>query len=137
MIGKHRLEISALLRYSSSNLWGREKSRSQWNKSKKAVNIMKSPSKETELNTKDLLSRLHKISGQCQGIERMIQDGKPTEYILLQINAAKTALHRVGQVVLQRSINAQLLESSRSKVAAHESAEKLETIIDYFSLLSK
>lgn len=67
----------------------------------------------------------------------MIQDGKPTEYILLQINAAKTALHRVGQVVLQRSINAQLLESSRSKVAAHESAEKLETIIDYFSLLSK
>lgn len=41
-----------------------------------------------------------KIIGQVQAIDRMVD-----EDILEQINAAKSALHRVGQVVLEGPIN--------------------------------
>ena len=42
---------------------------------------------------------LKKIIGQVQAIDRMIDEDIPCEDVLLQINAAKSALHKVGQVV--------------------------------------
>ena len=44
---------------------------------------------------------LRKIVGQVQAIDRMIDEDVPCEDILSQINAAKSALHRAGQVVLE------------------------------------
>ena len=49
--------------------------------------------------------RLKKIIGQVQAIDRMADEDVPCEDILAQINAAKSALHRVGQVVLEGHIN--------------------------------
>ena len=49
--------------------------------------------------------RLKKIRGQVQAIARMIDEDVPCEDVLAQINAAKSALHRVGQVVLEGHIN--------------------------------
>ena len=48
--------------------------------------------------------RLKKIIGQVQAIDRMVDQDVPCEDILAQINAAKSALHRVGQVVLEGHI---------------------------------
>ena len=48
--------------------------------------------------------RLNKIIGQVQAIDRMVDQDIPCEDILSQINAAKSALHRVGQVVLEGHI---------------------------------
>lgn len=45
--------------------------------------------------------RLKKIIGQVQAVDRMIEDDVPCEDILSQLNAAKSALHRAGQVVLE------------------------------------
>lgn len=45
-----------------------------------------------------------KIIGQVQAIDRMIDEDIPCEDILSQINAAKTALHKAGQVILERHI---------------------------------
>ena len=45
--------------------------------------------------------RLRKIIGQVQAIDRMIDEDVPCEDVLSQINAAKSALHRAGQVVLE------------------------------------
>lgn len=42
-----------------------------------------------------------KIEGQLRGISEMINKDVPCEDILIQINAAKSALHKVGQVVLE------------------------------------
>ncbi len=39
-----------------------------------------------------------------QAIERMVDEDVPCEDILAQINAAKSALHKVGQVVLEGHI---------------------------------
>ena len=39
-----------------------------------------------------------------QAIERMVDEDVPCEDILAQINAVKSALHKVGQVVLEGHI---------------------------------
>ncbi len=45
--------------------------------------------------------RLKKVIGQIQAVDRMIEEDVPCEDILSQLNAAKSALHRAGQVVLE------------------------------------
>ncbi len=53
------------------------------------------------MNTENLHNRLRKIIGQVQAIDRMIDGEVPCEDVLSQINAAKSALHKAGQVVLE------------------------------------
>jgi CsoR family transcriptional regulator, copper-sensing transcriptional repressor len=45
--------------------------------------------------------RIKKIKGQLGAISEMVEKDIPCEEILIQINAAKGALHKVGQVVLE------------------------------------
>ena len=52
------------------------------------------------MDADNLHRRLKKIVGQVQAIDRMVD-----EDILSQINAAKSALHKVGQVVLEGHIH--------------------------------
>ena len=46
-------------------------------------------------------TRLKKIEGQLRGISEMVEKDVPCEDILIQINAAKSALHKVGKMVLE------------------------------------
>ena len=57
------------------------------------------------MDATNLHRRISKIIGQVQDIDRMIEEDVPCEDILSQINAAKSALHKVGQVVLEGHIN--------------------------------
>ncbi len=56
------------------------------------------------MDTDNLHSRLKKIIGQVQAIDRLIDEDVPCEDVLSQINAAKSALHKAGQVVLEGHI---------------------------------
>ncbi|MDO5783228.1 MAG: metal-sensing transcriptional repressor [Eubacteriales bacterium] len=56
------------------------------------------------MDADNLHRRLKKIVGQVQAIDRMVDEDIPCEDILSQINAAKSALHKVGQVVLEGHI---------------------------------
>ena len=49
--------------------------------------------------------RLKIIIGQIQAIDRMVDEDVPCEDILMQINAAKRALHKVGQIILEGHLN--------------------------------
>ena len=53
------------------------------------------------MDADNLHRRLKKIIGQINAIDRMVDEDIPCEDILMQINAAKSALHKVGQVVLE------------------------------------
>ena len=53
------------------------------------------------MDSDNLHRRLKKIAGQVNAIDRMIDEDIPCEDILLQINAVKSALHKVGQIVLE------------------------------------
>ena len=50
---------------------------------------------------KSLLNRMKRIEGQVKGIERMIDDGEFCGDILIQISAVRSALNKVGGVVLE------------------------------------
>lgn len=53
------------------------------------------------MDSANLHHRLAKIVGQIQAIDRMIDEDVPCEDILSLINAAKSALHKTGQVILE------------------------------------
>ncbi len=53
------------------------------------------------MDAENLHNRLSRIIGQIQAIDRMIDQDVPCEDVLSQINAAKSALHKAGQVVLE------------------------------------
>ena len=56
------------------------------------------------MDADNLHRRLKKIIGQVQAIDRMVDEDVPCEDILSQINAAKSALHKCGQIVLEGHI---------------------------------
>ena len=57
------------------------------------------------MDADNLHRRLKKIIGQVQAIDKMVDQDVPCEDVLVQINAAKSALHKVGQVVLEGHLN--------------------------------
>lgn len=57
------------------------------------------------MDSDNLHRRLAKIMGQIKAIDRMIDEDVPCEDILSQISAAKAALNKAGQVVLEGHIN--------------------------------
>ena len=56
------------------------------------------------MDSENLHRGLEKIIVQVQAIDRMIDEDVPCEDMLAQINAAKSALHKAGQVVLEGHI---------------------------------
>jgi DNA-binding FrmR family transcriptional regulator len=76
------------------------------------------------MDADNLHRRLSKIAGQIKAIEKMIGEDVPCEDILIQINAAKSALHKVGQVVLEGHLNHCVRDG-----LAHGDADK--TIADF------
>ncbi|MDR1894971.1 MAG: metal-sensing transcriptional repressor [Spirochaetales bacterium] len=49
----------------------------------------------------NLHRRLSKIMGQLKAVDKMIDQDVPCEEIIIQINAVKKAVHKVGQIVLE------------------------------------
>ena len=76
----------------------------------------------------NLHNRLKRVDGQIKAIDRMIEQDVPCEDIIIQINAAKTALHKIGQVVLEGHLNHCVKEGIE-----HGDAEK--TIADFAKAL--
>lgn len=82
----------------------------------------------------NLHNRLKRVDGQIKAIDRMIEQDIPCEDIIIQINAAKTALHKIGQVVLEGHLNHCVKDGIE-----HGDAEKTITdfakALEYFSRL--
>ena len=60
--------------------------------------------KKQQTTEQNLKSRLHKIVGQLQGIDKMLDKGASSEEILVQLNAARSALLSCGKIVLEGQI---------------------------------
>jgi len=57
------------------------------------------------MDSDNLHRRIKKIMGQLNAIDNMLDEDIPCEDILMQVNAAKSALHKVGQVILEGHIS--------------------------------
>ncbi len=58
----------------------------------------------SEENIKLLKDRLSRIEGQVKGIQRMIEEGRDCNEILIQISAVKSALDATAQKLLELHI---------------------------------
>lgn len=88
--------------------------------------------KKQQTTEQNLKSRLHKIVGQLQGIDKMLDKGTSSEEILVQLNAARSALLSCGKIVLEGQIKDSLangLEPEDAKAIV----ERLTTSVERFS----
>jgi CsoR family transcriptional regulator, copper-sensing transcriptional repressor len=53
---------------------------------------------------KSIFNRLRRLEGQIRGLQRMVEEQKDCEQILMQLLAAKSALNQVGVQVVTHSM---------------------------------
>ena len=96
------------------------------------------------MDSDNLHRRLKKIIGQVQAIDRMVDEDVPCEDILAQINAAKSALHGCGKVVLEGHIKHCVRDSIEhgdadplTRPFSVELHERREAVLCCFSLFAR
>ena len=57
-----------------------------------------------------MINRLRRIEGQIRGLQRMIEDDRDCEEVLIQINAVTSAIQKVKEVILKEYVSRCLLE---------------------------
>ena len=88
------------------------------------------------METEKLHRRIKKIIGQLNAIDRMIDDETiPCEHVLMQVNAAKSALHSVGKVILEGHLKHCVIDGIQHG-DAEKTVEEFAKAIDHFSRLS-
>jgi DNA-binding FrmR family transcriptional regulator len=89
------------------------------------------PGDETTIARVDaarVVNRLARVEGQVRGLQRMIDEGKDCEAVLTQLAAVKSALDRVGVLLISQRMR-ECLESS---VGAEVPPAALEEAFDVF-----
>ena len=84
------------------------------------------------MDSENLHRRLKKIIGQINAIDRMIDEDIPCEQILMQVNASKSALHKVGHIIVEGHLEhcvKQAIESGDSD----EAISDISSIMEYYS----
>ena len=82
----------------------------------------------------NLHKRLKRVDGQIKAIDRMIEQDVPCEDIIIQINAAKTALHKIVQVVLEGHLN-HCVKDGNEPGDAEKTIADFAKAVEYFSRL--
>lgn len=82
----------------------------------------------------NLHNRLKRVDGQIKAIDRMIEQDVPCEDIIIQINAAKTALHKIAQVVLEGHLN-HCVKDGIEHGDAEKTIADFAKALEYFSRL--
>ena len=82
----------------------------------------------------NLHNRLKRVDGQIKAIDRMIEQDVPCEDIIIQINAAKSALHKIGQVVLEGHLN-HCVKDGIEHGDAEKTIADFAKALEYFSRL--
>ena len=57
------------------------------------------------MDSDNLHLRIKKILGQINAIDKMIDEDVPCDEIIVQINAAKSAMQKVGQIITEGHMN--------------------------------
>lgn len=84
-----------------------------------------------ESNKKDLLARLNKISGQINGIRKMIENDRYCGDILIQISAADNALKSLGTIILKEHLNSCVVNEIKN-----DNLEIIDEVIDLVNKLN-
>ena len=80
------------------------------------------------MDSENLHRRLKKIIGQLNAIDRMIDEDVP------QVNASKSALHKVGHIIAEGHLNHCIKEAIEAG-DTDEALSDVSTILEYYSRL--
>ena len=86
------------------------------------------------MDSDNIHRRLKKIIGQLNAIDKMIDEDIPCENVLMQINASKSALHKVGHIIVEGHINHCIKDAIESGNTDDALAD-FETVLEYYSRL--
>lgn len=79
---------------------------------------------------KQILTRLKTVRGHISGVERMIEDEKTCEEILLQLIAIRSAVHKTSVLVAQRYARSCLSEAIDQEEERKDALNKaIETLM--------
>lgn len=84
------------------------------------------------MDSENLHRRLKKISGQVNAIDRMIDEDIPCEQILMQVNAVKSALHKVGHIIVEGHLE-HCVKDAIEQGDADDALGDISTILEYYS----
>ena len=84
------------------------------------------------MDAENLHRRLKKIIGQIQAIDRMIEEDIPCEQILMQVNASKSALHKVGHIIVEGHLE-NCVKHAIENCDSDEALGEISSILEYYS----
>jgi len=81
---------------------------------------------------KNVLNRLKTIKGHIAGIEKMVEEGKCCDDILLQIAAIKSSVHKVGLMIMEENMMECLTKDQEGNPVDRNQLESLmKSLIQY------
>jgi len=87
---------------------------------------------KNNMDSHAVINRLKRIEGQVRGLIKMVEGDKSCEEILIQIGSTKSALHKTGQVILERHLSTCVVEGIQGG-RAEETVKNLTSAIEQFS----
>lgn len=88
--------------------------------------------KQQHPNHLENLVRLNRISGQIEGIKKMIEEGRYCPEIIAQIRAVRSALKRVEANVLQKHLQHCVAQSFDNKTERDKKIAELQELFNRF-----
>lgn len=85
--------------------------------------------KDQEALKKDVMARMKRIEGQVRGIQRMIEEGKECEDILVQVRAVRSALRSATTQIMRRY----MLRCSEQAVKSGDAKAQYEKLLKLVS----
>lgn len=79
----------------------------------------------------NVLRRLSRVEGQVRGLARMVQEDKYCVDILIQVAAAKSALNKIGLVVMDGHAHGGLVDAIKRDEGDKAVDELMEVIRQY------
>lgn len=86
------------------------------------------------MDSDNLHRRIKKIIGQLNAIDRMVDEDIPCEQILMQVNASKSALHKVGHIIVEGHLE-NCVKDAIEQGDADDALGDISSILEYYSRL--
>ncbi len=81
---------------------------------------------------KAVLNRLKTVKGHINGIEKMLEEGKSCDDVLLQVLAVKSSLHKVGLLIMENhAMDCLLATDEDGKIDKAHMEQIIKTIINF------
>ncbi len=78
----------------------------------------------------DLIARLKRVEGQIKGVAKMIEEGRNCNEILIQIASIRSAMNKIGIIILENYLKMCIDKISKEK-------EDFGEIENFFEIFSK